>query len=50
MANAVLVAPTHPRKQMKSFAEMSKDYDYETPGACHLQERAQGLSFKEESR
>jgi hypothetical protein len=50
MANAVLVAPMHPREQTKSFAEMSENDNYETPGTCQLQEGTQGLSFKEQSR
>jgi hypothetical protein len=33
MTNAMLVAPMHPRKQLKCFAEMSKDDHHQTSSA-----------------
>jgi hypothetical protein len=33
MTNTMLGAPIHPRKQMKCFADMSKDDHYQTPCA-----------------
>jgi len=33
MTNALLEPPMHPRKQMKCFADLTKDNYHQTPGA-----------------
>lgn len=44
VTDAMLIAPIHPGKQVKGFADMSKDDHDETSCAKELKERARSLS------